>query len=397
MADQDATAERVASQARALRDELVAIRRDIHRHPELGMEEVRTAGIAADYLEKLGIEVQRAVGGTTAVVGLLRGARPGKTVALRADMDALPIKDQKDVDYKSTVDGKMHACGHDGHTAMLMGTAKVLAGLRGELSGNVKFLFQPAEEGPGGAEPMVKAGVMRGVDGVFGAHLFSDLPVGQIGVRSGPASAAASSFQLKIKGHGGHAAHPNQGVDAIALTGQVITALQTIVSRETDPVEPAVLTIGTINGGYRRNVICDEVTMTGTIRTLDPALHERVPRRMEAIVKGITESMRGGYELQVRFGYPSVVNAPEMAEICSGAATAVVGAGNVIIVPPTMGAEDFSYFAREVPGMFFRVGGNNAAKGLIYPGHHSKYDFDEDALPIGVAVMALSALEFLAQ
>lgn len=391
----DTLAGRVFAQAKAIREELVSIRRDIHRHPELGMEEVRTAGLVAGYLEKLGIEVQRGVGGTTAVVGLLRGDRSGKTVALRADMDALPIKDQKDVDYKSTIEGKMHACGHDGHTTMLMGTAKVLAGMRRGLAGNVKFLFQPAEEGPGGAEPMVKAGVMKGVDGVFGAHLNTDLSVGQIGVRSGPSSAAPDEFYLKVKGRGGHAAHPDQGVDAIVLAAQVIHALQTIVSREVDPVRPAVVTIGTIRGGYRYNVLCDEVTLGGTVRTMDRDLREMIPVRMEAIVKGVTEAMRGGYEMDYRYGYPSVINAPEMEEICRQAAMAVVGETNVVNVPPTMGGEDFAYFAQEAPGMFFRIGGGNAARGIIHPGHHPMYDFDEDAIPVGVAVMAMSALRFL--
>lgn len=389
-------AKEILEKARALTDWLVNFRRDLHQHPELGMEEVRTAGLVADRLRALGVEVRTGVGGT-GVVGLIRGARPGPTIALRADMDALPIQDQKQVPYASQVPGKMHACGHDGHTTMLLGAATLLAGMKEELRGNVKFLFQPAEEGPGGAIPMIEAGALEDprVDAVVGLHLHNDLPVGQIGIRYGTTNASTDSFEIKILGEGGHGAYPHGAVDAVVVAAQVVMGLQTLVSRETDPLDSVVLTVGTINGGYRHNVIADQVVMTGTIRTLDPKTREAMPQRMERVLQGITQAGRARYELKINPGYASVFNEERITRLVEETGRELLGAENVVLIPrPSMGGEDFAYFAQRVPGCFFRLGSRNEEKGIVFPGHHPKYDFDEGALPIGVGMLVQTVLHF---
>jgi len=387
----------ISEKARCLSKFLIETRRDLHMHPELGMQEERTARIVAEHLTNLGLEVRTNVGGT-GVVGLLQGARPGRTIAIRADMDALPIQDQKTCDYASKRAGVMHACGHDGHTATLMGVASLLAAMRDSFCGNVKFLFQPAEEGPGGAKPMIEDGALLDpvVDACIGLHLFLDLPVGKAGVKYGTISAASDSIEIRVKGLGGHGAGPHEAVDAIAVAGNLLVALQTIVSREISPVEPAVVTIGTIAGGYRGNVIADEVSMTGTVRTLDHATRMAMPQRIERIIKGITDAMRASYQFTYSYGYPSVVNDSGITEMVEHAAREVVGQGNVEhIQAPTMGAEDFAYFAQAVPACFLRLGARNEAKGITAPGHNARFDFDEEAMPTGVAILSLAALNFL--
>lgn len=383
--------------AHNLKGRLVDWRRDFHEHPELGMEERRTAGVVAEHLRSLGIEVKTGFGGTTAVVGLLRGARPGPTIALRADLDALPIQEENQVPYASKTPGQMHACGHDSHVSMLLGAATVLAGFRDRLAGQVKFFFQPAEEGPGGAEPMIKAGAMDDpkVDGVVGLHVASELDVGEIGVVPGADSASPDSFSIRLIGRGGHAAHPDQGVDAIAVAGQVITALQTVVSREIYPLQPVVVTVGTIHGGFRNNVLAGEVTMTGTIRTLDAAVRDQAQAAVGRIVKGIAETMRATAEVSFGRGYPSFSSDPSMYRLVRGAAVDVVGPERVHDLEPTMGGEDFAYYCQKAPGTMFRVGARNAAKGFTNPLHHPRFDLDEDTLPVGVAVLARSAVSFL--
>lgn len=387
------------ARAQQLKEEFVAIRRDFHRHPELGMQEVRTSGIVADYLRRLeGIEVTTGVA-NTGVVGLLRGAKPGRTIAIRADMDALPILEQNGKEYASETKGKMHACGHDGHTTILMGVAKLLSEHRDQIAGNVKFLFQPAEEGPGGGQPMVEAGVLENpkVDAALGLHLHTgDYRAGQIGLRAGVNSAGTDSIEIKITGKGGHGAHPHKSIDAIIATGHTIVALQTIASREIDPLGSVVVTLGTVNGGYRGNVIADEVVMTGTVRTLDAGVRASMPGRIERIIKGICDSFRCDYSLSYHNGYPSVVNDAAMTDLLEEVAHRVLGKENVFrIANPSMGGEDFAYFAEKVPATFFRLGATNPEKGCDFPGHHPKYDFDEDAIPYGMAVMAETALEFL--
>lgn len=382
--------------AMALQDQLVTFRRDLHQHPELGMEEFRTADLVAEHLRNLGVEVRTGVGGT-GVVGLIRGANAGPTIGLRADMDALPIQDQKSVSYTSQVPGKMHACGHDGHTTILLGAATVLQGWRTKLKGNVKLLFQPAEEGPGGAIPMITDGALEDpkVDAVVGLHLHNDLPVGQIGIRYGTTNASTDSFEIKIIGEGGHGAHPHSSVDAVVVAAQAVTALQTVVSRETDPLDSVVLTVGTINGGYRHNVIADQVVLTGTIRTLDPKTREAMPQRLERILQGITQAGRARYELKINQGYASVSNDERVTSLVEETGRELLGGENVVIIPrPSMGGEDFAYFAQKAPGCFFRLGSRNQEKGIVFPGHHPKYDFDEAAIPVGVAMLVKTVMSF---
>jgi len=387
----------VADKAQALKGFCIETRRDFHRNPEVGMQEERTARIAAQHLKRLDLDVRTGVGGP-GVIGVLRGARPGKTIAIRADMDALPIQDQKTCDYASRRAGVMHACGHDGHTAMLMAVASLLADLRESLCGNVKFMFQPAEEGPGGARAMIDDGALVDpkVDACLGLHLQTDLQVGKIGIRYGTISAAADAIEISIRGQGGHGAGPHEGVDAIAVAAQTIVALQTIVSREISPVEPAVVSVGTVRGGYRGNVIADEVFMTGTVRTLNAETRSMMPQRVERIVRGVTDAMRATYDLKYSFGYPSVLNDRAITALGESAAKEILGEDQVEhLLTPTMGAEDFAYFAGAVPSSFLRLGARNEAKGIIYPGHSAKFDFDEDAMPAGVSVLSFTAIKYL--
>ena len=382
--------------AHELSTEFIAYRRDFHQHPELGFEEVRTAKIVKDFLEQLGLEVESVVG--TGVVGLLKGMPGGKTIALRADMDALTIPEQTGVEYASTVPGVMHACGHDGHTAILMGTAKLLAEHK-DFTGNIKFLFQPAEEGPGGALPMVEAGVLDNprVDAAVGLHLGTvKYTTGQIALRDQAVCAAPDTIQITVKGKGGHGAHPHHSVDAIVAAGHIITSLQSIVSREMDPLASAVITIGTINGGYRQNIIADEVIMRGTVRTLDSVVRDSMPERIERIIRGICDGFRCEYELSYEKGYPVLINDTATTEFVQQVASKLLGENNVFkALHPSMGGEDFSYFAEKVPSCFFSLGAMNINKQCDYPGHHPKFNFDEDAIPVGMALLAEICLDYL--
>ncbi|MBC7083403.1 MAG: amidohydrolase [Firmicutes bacterium] len=398
--------------AHELLPQMIAVRRDLHMNPELGGEEKRTAGMVASKLCELGVSVQEGIGGT-GVVGVIRGlgtstglagSGPGRIcatgpcVALRADMDALPIEDRKDVDYRSRVPGVMHACGHDGHVAMLLGAAKLLSSLAGEFSGSVKLIFQPAEEGPGGAVPMIKDGVLSDPDVsvAVAAHLWPDLPTGVIAVRGGPVMAAADSISITIRGEGGHGAAPHRSVDAVVVAAQTITALQTIVSRQVNPVDPLVLTIGTISGGYRHNVIADQVTMSGTVRTLNPALRKTIPDIIRRTLDGVTRSAGATFEFTYSPGYPPLANDERVAAIVADSARKMLGKRHVIEdIEPSMGGEDFAYFLQEVPGAMFMLGAGNPDKGARYPAHHPKFDFDEDAMAIGVALMVDVVLELL--
>ncbi|HAI20601.1 MAG TPA: amidohydrolase [Clostridiales bacterium UBA8153] len=391
------TTEAICARARKVQPGLVETRRDLHRHPELGMQEHRTAGLVAERLRALNIPVQTGVGGT-GVVGVLTGGRPGPTIALRADMDALPIQDRKAVPYASSVPGVMHACGHDGHTAILLGTAQVLSELAPQLGGQVKFLFQPAEEGPGGALPMIQAGVLDNprVDWVVGLHLYNDLPAGTMAVKYGTASASSDGFQITVSGKGGHGAAPHTAVDAIAAAAHLVTALQTIVSRELNPLEPGVVTVGTIRGGYRHNVIADEVVMSGTVRLLDQAARTVMQDRISRVAGGVTAATRTSYQLQYSFGYPPIVNDQQVTARVEQSLGKVVGPERVLSVKqPTMGAEDFSYFATERPGCFFKLGSRNEDRGMVLPGHNAAYDFDEEVMWTGVAAFCQIVADFL--
>ena len=366
-------------------------------HPELGMEEHRTSKIIGDILENLGIKVQRNVA-NTGVVGLLEGGTNGKTIALRADIDALPIEDAKAVEYASTISGKMHACGHDAHTAILLGTAMILSKMRDKLLGNVLFIFQPAEETVGGAEPMIKAGVLRNpkVDAIFGLHMASDIETGKIGVKYGVSNASSNEFVLEIEGKSTHGATPHLGIDAITISAKVINDLQTVINRQIDPTENAVLTVGTINGGTQSNIISDRVYMTGTIRTFSLGLSDIISSKIKKLLEGITESMGGNFILNINKGYPPLYNHSEMVELVESAAKEIIGCENIInIQKPRLGAEDFAYYVQEVPGAFWRLGCKNPKSNIELSDHSSDFDIDEDALSIGVAMHIKTVLKFL--
>ena len=386
----------LSSDVAKITDEAVEIRRDLHAYPELGFQEERTASVVADRLHALGLEVATGVA-KTGVVGLLRGGRPGKTVMVRADMDALPIQEANDVPYRSQNDGAMHACGHDGHTAMALMAARVLMDRRDRLRGNVKFIFQPAEEGPGGAAPMIEAGVLKDpdVDAAVGIHLWNDLPVGRIGVQSGAIMASMDVLEITIRGKGSHAAKPNDGVDPIVASAHVITALQTLISRERNPLDPAILTIASIHGGTTFNVIPDEVKLLGTVRTLSDELWEAMPGRVKRMAEGVAAGFGATAEVDYRKMYPVTRNDPALADRVEALAQDLVGPESVIRHQTTLGGEDMSFFLREVPGCFFFIGSANAERGLDHPHHNPRFDFDEDALGIGIEMLVRSVESLL--
>lgn len=390
--------EQFLERASAMAGQLSAWRRDLHMHPELGFEEHRTAGIVAAHLRSLGFTVTEGVGGT-GVVGMLNGGKPGPCVALRADMDALPIHDAKTCEYASTVAGKMHACGHDGHTAILMGVASLLAAVREDIPGQVKVLFQPAEEGPGGALPMINDGALENPapKACFALHLWSDIQIGQAAIRAGAHMAASDTIEMTVTGVGGHGAYPEASIDAVAVAGQVICAMQNIVSRESPPMQAVVVTIGTIQGGFRHNVIAPEVKMSGTVRTLNAAVRNGMEEKIRRVFEGTCRTHRAEPAFTYQYGYPVTVNNPEMAAFLAGCAADVLGKGNVSTeAEPAMGGEDFAYIAERIPSAYLRLGSMNPAKGITSQAHNPGYDMDEDALPLGAAIMAHAALRFLA-
>ncbi len=392
------TNETILKQAGDVHKYVVDIRRTIHRNPELGMQEKKTAALICSNLEEMGIPYRSGVGGT-GVVGIIDGTAPGegKVIALRADMDALPIQEASDVEYKSQVDGVFHACGHDAHVAMLLGAARILSENRHWFPGKVVLLFQPAEEGPGGAEPMVKDGALDNppVDGVIGFHVASADPTGIVKVTPGPMHAAVTEVRIIIRGRGGHAAYPHRSVDAIVLAAQAIMSFQTVISRRVDPVTPAVFTIGTINGGYRHNVIADEVVMTGTFRYFDDRLRDDLVRWTREILDGITKPVGGDYEIGFIFGYPATINHEEFSRFIGKHLTDLLGPEKVLQEKePSMGGEDFSYFARKVPGVFMMLGTRGKNGEYAHPHHHPCFDIDEEAMKNGVASFVKIAVEF---
>ncbi|WP_442955868.1 M20 metallopeptidase family protein [Paenibacillus sp. y28] len=382
--------------AEKLKDPMVAWRRDFHRHPETGYEEFRTAGIVAKHLSRLGMEVAEGIG-KTGVVGLLRGEQPGPTIGLRADMDALPIQDQKVVPYSSLTDGKAHLCGHDAHTSMLMGAAQLLAGIGRPKRGNIKFIFQPAEEGLAGAKAMMDDGVLQNpkVDAMAGLHVFPTLPTGRLTVCKGVSFAAADQLVIKIIGKGGHAARPHEGVDAITVAAQVISGLQHVASRLVDPLEPVVITIGKIQGGYMGAAIAPDVEMIGTVRTLTPSLRARMPEIIENVVSGVVSSFGAQYELNYFTGYPAVLNDESMVDLMTQTSEQLFQDKRWEYAKPSMGGEDFAYYSHSVPSVFFRLGISDGSAATGYPLHHPRFDLDENALPYGAAMLAAIALNFV--
>jgi amidohydrolase len=377
--------------------EVINIRRDIHMYPELGFQEFRTSQLIASYLENLELEVRKNIA-QTGVLGILRGKEEGKTILLRADIDALPLEELNDVPYKSKNKGIMHACGHDGHIAILLGTAKILAKYKDQIKGIVKFAFQPAEElPPGGAEPMIKEGILENpyVDKVYALHLANHLKVGKIAVRKGFFCAQADAFTIKVKGRGGHGSTPDKCIDPIIISTHIVQALQEIPSREIDPHTPFVLSICKIQSGNTFNVIPEDAEIEGTVRTFDKNLAETISKRIETISKNIAEAFRGKAEIEYQFGYPPGKNDEKEAEFVKKIAEEVVGKENVIEDKPSMGGEDFSYFLEERPGAMFWLGSGNEERGLNHPHHSPYFDFDESAMAIGIEMFVRIVLENL--
>lgn len=362
--------------------EMVKIRRQIHMYPEPGFQETETSKLVCSVLKKAGVKFKKMA--KTGVVGLIEGKKQGKTILFRADMDALPVQEENKVPYKSRRDGFMHACGHDGHTSTLLTAARVLANMKDELCGNVKLMFQPAEEGPGGAIPMMKEGLLENpkVDMAFALHLW-DLPVGILGVREGPVYASADKFVVTITGKGGHGAAPHKTIDPIVTSANFITSIQTIVSRRIQPVKPAVLTIGKISGGTRYNIIPDTVTMEGTIRAFEKEVRQKVMYELEMALNGVTQQVGATYKIEYGYSYPPTVNDPVATELARKGCEQAVGKDNVIVHDQNMGAEDMSFVMEKVPGCYFVLGGSNKKKGLVYSNHSARFDFDEQAIAIG--------------
>ncbi len=372
-------------------EKIVALRRDIHREPELGFDTEKTAEKVLAALDGLPLDVETGVA-ENGIVATLEGERDGPTVALRADMDALPIQEETGLPFASEIEGKMHACGHDGHTSMLVGAAHALSGMRDRLGGTVKFVFQPAEEGGGGGKVMVDEGVVEDVSSIFALHLWPGLPFGKVATKAGPIMAAADAFEMEIIGSGGHGAMPHLAADAVVIAAQMVTALQTVVSREVDPVEPAVLTVGEIGAGTAFNIIPEKARLGGTVRTLNPDLRERMPERMEAVARGVAKGMRGDANLDYTFSYPVTVNDEGAAGHALGVAENLFGAQSVLELPnPSMTAEDFSFYLEKVPGAFIWLGVGEDISGL----HTPQFAFDEEILPRGSALLAALALESL--
>lgn len=394
--------EKVDAAAAAMVSRLVDTRRDIHRHPELGFRETRTSALVAERLKSLAFDEVRTGVGVTGVVGVLKGGRPGRVVAIRADMDALPIPELIDVPYKSTVDNVKHACGHDGHTAVALGVAEVFSGMRADIPGTVVFIFQPAEEGDpdggtSGAHRMLAAGLFDSPapSAIFGLHVMPTLEAGTLGVNVGPAMASSNRFTLTITGQKTHAAYPHTGIDPIVIAAQVVTALQTIPSRMNNAADPIVVSVGTIAGGNRFNIIADQVTLTGTVRTLSKEGPERVRGLMDRLIKGVVEASGATYAFDFARGNPVTFNEPSLAEASLPALASVVGRDRIESPPPQMGAEDFALYQERIPGLYFFLGVGNRAKNITAMIHTEYFDMDEDALPIGVRAMSTAVLDYL--
>lgn len=374
----------INKRAAALEEKMTALRRDLHRHPELGFDVPRTAGIVAEIMKNLGLEVKTGVG-KTGVVGDLK-CGDGPTIALRADMDALPIQETGNLPFKSIYPGLMHACGHDGHTAILAITAEILADMQNSLKGTVRFIFQPAEEGEGGARYMIKDGCLDGVQEIYGLHLWNYQKYGEVGTKAGPILAAADEFKIVVKGIGGHGAVPQGTVDAVVVSAHLITALQNIVSRNTDPLENTVVTVGMIKGGHNFNIIADEIVMRGTARAFSEENRQMIKTRMKTIIKGVGQTFGAEIKLDYKDGYPPTVNAEEQNEICLAAAKKIVGTG-AGFPALSMGGEDFAYYAQKIPAAFFFVGSSPPDQELKSVPHHcSHFNIDERSLLVGASV-----------
>ncbi|WP_058301678.1 M20 family metallopeptidase [Gorillibacterium timonense] len=373
--------------------EMVKWRRHLHQNPELSYRESATSGFIADTLKSFGLDVATGIGGY-GVTALIRGGRPGPTVALRADMDALPIQDGKACSYASRVPGVMHACGHDGHTAALLGTGKLLAEMSEQLSGNVLLIFQPAEEvAPGGAQAMIRDGVLEGVDEIYGVHLWTPLPSGIVATCSGPMMASVDDFDLEIRGKGGHGGMPHETVDSLVVGAHLVVNLQTVISRNLNPIKPGVVTVAALQSGNSYNVIPDKAYLKGTVRTFDPITRKLARERIEAIISGTCSMFGAEHTLNYKVGYPPVVNSPAETERLQNVLRGVLGTEAVREAEMNMPAEDFSYYLERVPGCFLFVGAGG--EGAEYPHHHPMFDLREEAIGQAALVLASAAISRL--
>ncbi|HZK09606.1 MAG TPA: M20 family metallopeptidase [Clostridia bacterium] len=382
-----------------IEEQMISWRRDLHRIPEIGLDLPKTSDYIRRALEDLGIEYKELLNGN-ALVGLIRGQEEGRTIALRADMDGLPVREETGLDFASK-DGRMHACGHDGHMAMLLGAAKILQDKRHLLKGNVKLLFQPAEESPGGALPMIEEGALENpkVDAIIGLHngnLHKDIPKGKIGVRFGPMMASADRVFITIKGKGAHGAYPEQSIDPITIAAELILALQTIISRETAAVDPAVLSICKIEGGYNTNIIPDEVKLEGTVRSFNRETRKMLARRIEEVTRGITATMGAECQIKYEFSYPALINSRSFTEFFIDSAKKIIPESDIVILTePVMAAEDMAYLLEKVPGTFFFLNNIGEIEGLAYPHHNAKFDLDEGLFYKGTALLVQTVLDYL--
>lgn len=389
--------DQILSISRKSFSDIVKLRRELHQHPELAFQEINTAKIIADELEGLNIKVREGIG-KTGVLGTLKGSGNAGVVALRADMDALPIYEESDVPFRSKNPGAMHACGHDAHMAMLVGAAKILSELRAEINGTVKFLFQPSEEkNPGGAPSMIKDGALTDpdVDVIFGQHVTTDIPVGKFGFRSGPMMASADEIYLTVIGKGGHGASPHKAIDPIPIAAQIVSSLQNIISRMRNPLEPSVLTIGSIHGGSATNVIPDEVKLAGTFRTMNEKWRAEGLNLIKRIAEDTARSSGGKCRVEISRGYPVLVNREDETDLAIKSAGKLFGRKSVMNLDPVMSAEDFAFFLQRVPGTFWWIGAGNKKTGATASIHSSKFKIDENVLMYGAAMLAFLTLEYL--
>ncbi|WP_313233454.1 M20 metallopeptidase family protein [Tissierella praeacuta] len=389
----------IIKSAKRVEESIINWRRDLHQIPEIGLNLEQTSQYVIKQLEEMGIEYRKNIG-VSGIVGLIKGDKPGRTIALRADMDALPIKEETGLPFASK-NGNMHACGHDAHTAILLGAAKVLNENKDKIKGNVKLIFQPAEEGPGGAKPMIEDGALKEpkVDAIMGLHvgnLTENSKEGSIMVSYNNMMACLDRFKLKLIGKGCHGAYPETGVDPIAMAGYFISNVQSIISRELSPTDPAVVTIGKVNGGFAYNIIPDSVELEGTVRAVDQKVRENIAKRIEDFAKGISETMRGTYEYEYVFGYPPLVNDKEFTKDFIESAKKIIPEEDIVeMKKPAMGGEDMAYFLNEAPGTFFFMSTPRAVNGEYYPHHNSKFDINEEVLWKGAALLIQGVMDYL--
>ncbi|MFC7364124.1 MULTISPECIES: amidohydrolase [Bhargavaea] len=389
------TRDTIGHAADSIRREVIGWRRHLHQYPELSFEEHETARFVEETLRSFpGLEVTRPT--PTSVLARLIGEKHGKTLAIRADMDALPIQEENETEYKSVHPGKMHACGHDGHTAMLLGTAKILSGMKEDLRGEIRFIFQHGEEQlPGGADALVQAGVMENVDAVIGAHLWAPIETGKVFTKSGPLMAAADIFRIRINGRGGHSAVPHETVDALAIGTQVVGNLQHILSRQTDPFETLVVSVTKFTAGTSHSIIPDTAEITGSVRSFNEDVRKQVPKQMERIIKGVTDAHGAAYDLDYEYGYSPVMNEENITGLMETVIMDTLETDALLRLNPMMISEDFSRYQQEAPGCFILIGAGNAEKGITYPHHHPKFEIDEESLDIGVRIFVGAALAFM--